>query len=73
MALEVAELSCQFVADFAFKVVCVNTAGVAVDVVLSDVVLANWAFPLAEASLAWAIWMPLTSLNTAQLWIGSGW
>ena len=41
MALEVAELSCQFVTDFAFKVVCVDTAGVAVDVVLSGVVLAH--------------------------------
>ena len=41
MALEVAELPCQFVTNFAFKVVCVNTPSVAVDVVLSDVVLAH--------------------------------
>ena len=41
MALEVAELSCQFVTDLAFKVVGVNAAGVAVDVALSDVVLAH--------------------------------
>ena len=46
VALEVAELSRQFVTDFALKIVCVDTASVSVDVVLSGVVLADYSIAL---------------------------
>lgn len=46
MAFEVTELSCQFVTYFTLKVVSVDTASVAVDVVLPDVVLADHSVAL---------------------------
>ena len=51
MALEIAELPRQFVADFAFKVVSVDAARVAVDVVLADVVLADDGIGLVADAL----------------------